>query len=101
MTNLLHCEVEKGSCRVDEAHGDGVAHKLEGVGEELLGPLNALLEQSALAPGQRVQRGHEVRFARFARLLQTTISQKWARKINRRTVDSSSATMAKMTSAAE
>lgn len=58
--NLLHCEVEKGSGRVDESHCDGVSHELEHVGEQLLGSLDALLEQSAFAPGQGVQRVHEV-----------------------------------------
>ena len=62
MWDLLDSEVEKWSSRVDESHGDGISHELEHVGEELFSSLDALLQQSAFAPGQSVQSLHEVQF---------------------------------------
>jgi hypothetical protein len=73
MSDLLDSEVEKRSSRVDESHGDGIPHELEHVGEELLGSLDALLQESALAPGQSVQSVHEVQFRRLSRLLKSKI----------------------------
>jgi hypothetical protein len=71
MCDLLDSEVEKRSSRVDESHGDGIPHKLEHIGEELFGSLDALLQQSAFAAGQSVQSIHEVHFRCLPRLLQS------------------------------